>query len=418
MTTLTEVVEQQEMTNGRLDKLDERFGEFFDKMERDRLDLLEMLRERQQPPEEKSEPVEVKVKQEKDSKFEWGLGKFLGGLIGIFAAVEGIAYLFQNAVNAFSLGLTSVGSTLKGLGTKISNLVNKLKPEVPEGSKSGSKSKTMSARQATRQGLKQTAKGKFVGEIVKNKNTFTRIIEGADGKPAAQTMKAADVPAEVKKVLESGKRYIPKAPQAPGRVSKFLGMDVGEKLGSLAQRFPRTAGVLKKAGIIGTGVSAGMSVVEGANVMDKAFMAGVDNDTAALMGLENAGARFAGTILDLPKLVADAGSYGLSSAGIIDEETDKEFRNFSFSDMFGKMHETVRLQNELTKDMVAKRASPTGSAMSVASSNYVAGMAPVFNVFNQPQTSNQVNNTSVAGSSGSTTKPIHDNGSLSNVYTK
>jgi len=116
-TTLDDLVKQQKGTNTRLDSVDDRFAEFFQQIAKDKLAMMEMIRE--MAPRDEVMPASATPSPEKDDGGGLGL---LGGLgvAGLLAGLSaGILALGLNSLGAV-VGIDKMSAGLKSLGAKFS----------------------------------------------------------------------------------------------------------------------------------------------------------------------------------------------------------------------------------------------------------------------------------------------------------
>ena len=112
--TLDDIVEQQQGTNERLDGVDNRFVQFFQQVAKDKMALMEMMRELTSPePISDSTPSGVKPEEEGGGL----LAALFGGVTGLAALAGTLLAVGLNSAGAV-IGIDKMGAGLKSLGTK------------------------------------------------------------------------------------------------------------------------------------------------------------------------------------------------------------------------------------------------------------------------------------------------------------
>lgn len=118
--TLAQLLDEQEETNYRLDEIDDRFMEFFRQMARDRMDLMEMLRERNGDGDgDSGQPAATdQTPDESSSGGMFGLGGLITTIAGLVAAkyLNELGAVFIDKIPG---ALSSIGSKIKEFTTSI-----------------------------------------------------------------------------------------------------------------------------------------------------------------------------------------------------------------------------------------------------------------------------------------------------------
>lgn len=429
MATLSEVVEQQEETNGKLEDIDERFEDFFRMMQRDKLELIEALREKR----EQKPKAEQKAEQKEEDKGMGMFGMLLGGLLPMllkFLGLMGLAYGTWKLITEVGLpglmtlidkikgGLNNIRTFIKDIGKSTGVLLEKLRsklglaPETPKPNTAVQERLAKQNQKMRGQEIK-TSKGTTyrVGEFIGKGNKFQQVGIGVDGKPTFTPVAADKVPENIKASLNAGgrgdlglpKNRIKNALKAVSDATPdFLKQNVGDVKGL------RTATkIAKKVPVVGTLIETGLAVERGIEVAERSAKLGMSKAEAAQTGVESASAGFLGSLLDAPLFLAKGVALAGNTLGWVSNDTLDQYMKFSFSEAAANIVETERHLEHLTKDMV--KPSQTGKIMSANSVQaQMSGQAPVI-VNNAPQTNVNAPQT-VVSNTNTTASPVNNSG--------
>ena len=427
--TLDDIVEQQQGTNERLDGVDNRFVQFFQQVAKDKMALMEMMRELTSPePISDSTPSGVKPEEEGGGL----LAALFGGVGGLAALAGTLLAVGLNSVGAV-IGIDKMGAGLKSLGTKFGGWIGDMGTKLKDfGSKTlagmTEKIKSLSASAgekvdtlkkgaseklgAAKKGIvdfitQKTKSGRALGETFKDAGgRLQTIVKNADGKLVPQFAKAGAVvggaaPTTITGAI--GRRFSQAA-------TAFNETKVGKFAAQNADKLKNVGGkVIKGASRVAVPLAVATAGYEG-------FKLGTEDpnlSTAGKIAVGAAGATssLVGGFIDFAKLITvDAFIEAGQKLGLVPEKGfAQDLQEYSVQKLADKGIRFVRdydaVRPAATDEIGRQTMASVGKSGSIVVTN-------VNNVNAPTTTQNNVSSTS----SDQMSSPVSGNGSRSDAY--
>jgi hypothetical protein len=427
--TLDDIVEQQQGTNERLDGVDNRFVQFFQQVAKDKMALMEMMRELTSPaPISDSTPPGVKPEEEGGGL----LAALFGGVGGLAALAGTLLAVGLNSVGAV-IGIDKMGAGLKSLGTKFGGWIGDMGTKLKDfGSKTlagmTEKIKSLSASAgekvdtlkkgaseklgAAKKGIvdfitQKTKSGRALGETFKDAGgRLQTIVKNADGKLVPQFAKAGAVvggaaPTTITGAI--GRRFSQAA-------TAFNETKVGKFAAQNADKLKNVGGkVIKGASRVAVPLAVATAGYEG-------FKLGTEDpnlSTAGKIAVGAAGATssLVGGFIDFAKLITvDAFIEAGQKLGLVPEKGfAQDLQEYSVQKQLDKGIRFVRdydaVRPAATDEIGRQTMASVGKSGSIVVTN-------VNNVNAPTTTQNNVSSTS----SDQMSSPVSGNGSRSDAY--
>jgi hypothetical protein len=400
-------VEQQEETNLHLDQLDDRFLDFFRQMARDRMDLMEMLREQKSGNDDGKETSENKSPEEPDKSNPFGLGTML------MAAAATLGAFFINSLGG--VFLDKIPGALKSIGGKLAEVTKSIGETV---GKTFEKMKTSVVSKAKDMGA---AIKNFAGEKV------AKGVETAKNIAGSVSDKAKSIGSGIKGFFNSGVDKVKGigsgiAEKAGGFVESVKNSEIvskikeSEKLKSVIGFMKGSGETIAKTAKIASKIAAPLAVITSA--ADGYSMASEEtedmkkmNDVSkialqAATGAAGAASSFFGGFADFVKLVTvDAAIEAGQRLGVVSENG------------YLQKVQDVSIQRDITDIAVRSGRDALASALATetaAASSAKQMSAPII-INNSTTTSAPTSNTTVLGGSSSTSA-VSNNGTRGDAW--
>lgn len=430
-TTLNDLVEQQQGTNKRLDVVDDRFVEFFQQVAKDKLAMMEMMRELASPATGSGETGTPGVKPEEAGG--GGLAALLfGGVGGLTALAGALVAVGLNSLGAV-IGIDKMGAGLKSLGTKFTGWIGDMGTKLKDfGSKtlagmtdkikslSGSAGEKVDALKkgaseklgAAKKGIldfispEKTKSGKALGETFKDAGgRLQTIVKNADGKLVPQFAKAGSVvggaaPTTIAGAI--GQRFS-QAATAFGetKVGKFAAQNA-DQIGKFGK------GVVKVASKVAVPLAVATAGYEG-------YKLGTEDPNLSTagkiaVGVGGAASSIVGGFADFLKLVTvDAYIEAGQKLGIVPE------KGFLQDLQEGSIQKQLDKGIRAARDYAVRPAATDEIGRQTMASVGKSGSIVVTNVNNVNAPTTTQNNVS-STSSDQMSSPVSGNGSRSDAY--
>lgn len=413
MADLALLLDAQEETNMRLDELDDRFIEFFRKMERDRLDMLEMLREQRGGAGEGGAGG-TEGGEEEDSG-----GGFLSAAAAASAIAGVVAAAFMNQLGAVFLNkipgaLSSLGTKVsefsKGLGEKVSQRFSNINATIIE--KLDEFKKSMQAFGATVaetvKDLAGRAKAFISDKASKVAEKTGQLIDSAKSAGASIVSRAQQFGSAISdrasNIAESVKGKATTLVQQGGQFVERVGQSrVGQAVQTAASGTAKFAGssvsVANRALVPIAAVTSGVAGYKMAQETPEMSTTG-----KVAVGTAGAASAFFGGFADFVKLVTvDAAIEAGQRMGVIS------------ADGYLQRVQDVSVQRDVFDPMIRTARDSLTEAMEKGTMETVAGSSPTVvvqnNNTNAPSITNNSNMTSPPVSS-----PVSNNGTRSDAW--
>lgn len=430
--TLDDLVEQQRGTNTRLDSVDNRFVEFFQQIAKDKLAMMEMMRELASP----AEVIPESATPDKSEKSESGAGLFgiglgLSTIAGALAAVAlnsagAVLGLDKMASGLKSLGgkftgwISDVGAKFKDIGSKaLSSITEKIKgfggattgviASKVSNLKSAAGAKIESARKGITEFIsptERTKSGKALGETFQDASgRLQTIVKNANGQLVPQFAKAGAVVggAPVQTILGAiGER----ASQAAGA---FKQSSVGKFAAQNADRLAKFGmGAVKVASKVAAPLAVATAGYEGYTLAQEDPSLTTEQKLA--VGTAGAASSIVGGFIDFAKLITvDAFIEAGQRLGVVPE------KGFLQDLQEGSVQKQLDKGIRAARDYAVRPAATEEIGRQTMASVGENGRIIVTNVNNVNAPTTTQNNVS-STSSDQMSSPINGNGSRSDAY--
>ena len=423
-TTLNDVVESNllgsELLLQQLESIDSKFDEFFKQSAKDKLDMLEMMREKDADPEsptdENNDPETVEESSKKPSLGFLGLST----LLGVLGAIQLNAMGAVGSFKALNEKIKAVPEMLKNAGTAVGEFATKAKDSVVKGFNSITKTITTKITTSeTFKTLKET--GGKVKEFVSGGVDKAKQLAGVAGEKVSGFFQRAKEfgSSALDKAKSFGSSAIDKTKEVASTAKSFVS-DKASQLGSKAvEAFEKFQGS-KAAKVLGTSVKVAAKVLKPLAVLTSGYEgykmateeASKDLSTAGkvAVGVGGAASAFFGGLGDFIKLATvDTSTELANRLGIISDETADKIQDFSIQkDVTDAL---VRGTRDAIRDLAGDNIKRE-SIRNVAEQ----GRGNVI-VNNVTDASTKVSNaTSVSGGNIPAPSPVNNNGTMSDAW--